>query len=131
LNNLDKLKDIKPIIDIPDYSFYLFCLLIGLIFLLFIFIFYKIYKFFINKKSDEKTISLNALKNIDFTNPKQNAYDITYHGRVVATDNRSKKILADLNKKLSNYKYKKNIENIDEDIKADFRLFLEVLESEK
>jgi hypothetical protein len=130
-NPLDSLKDIKPIIEIPDYSFYILCLLATVGVLLLIAIIYNIYKYFKSIGKTPRDISLKILKNIDFQNPKDSAYAITHHGKIVATDHRSQKVLKDLNIKLENYKYKKNVKEIDSETKKEFQLFLEVVEQMK
>ncbi len=105
------IKDIKTIVDIPDYSIYilLFFLFLALISLL-VFIYNIIYKLLHDKKRRIRKAVLKRLKEVDFDNPKQAAYEITKYGRYLVHDDKSKKIFDELNQMLERYKYKEHID---------------------
>jgi polysaccharide pyruvyl transferase WcaK-like protein len=131
LNELEKLRDIKPIVDIPDYSFFFFCAIVVFIAIALFLISYSLFRYFKNKKPDQKKISLKVLKELDFSDAKKSAYLITLHTRNLSTDVRTKKLFNELNNKLENYKYKKDISDFDDEIKNDLNLFIEVVEQSK
>lgn len=120
-----KINDIKPIVDIPDYSIYIYYSLILLVTLFVLFIIYFIYKYFKEKNNKQDKEYLNILKNLDFSNPKQTAYSISYYGRILAKSERSHRLIEELHHELEDFKYKKHIpQNIPQNIKAKFDIFL-------
>lgn len=127
-NPLDKLHDIKPLVQIPDNSFFIFLALVIFTFVIFlgvIFFFLKLYK---NRKKSDKKRYFEILENINFKDSKQSAYTITKYSRLLARTQREKKICEELIQNLENYKYKKNVQEIDEKIKANFLNFMEIID---
>ncbi|HIE34576.1 MAG TPA: hypothetical protein EYP79_00050 [Campylobacterales bacterium] len=124
---MDKLRDIKPLVQIPDYSFYAYIIAILLAIFLFLILFYKIIKIFTAKKVDPRKEMINSLKNLDFNNPKKAAYLITKLGRELVHDDRSYKIFEELLRRLQKYKYKKDVPQIEDDVKSYLKLFLETV----
>jgi hypothetical protein len=68
------------------------------------------------------------LENIDFSNPKQSAYDITKYSRLLARNEREIRLCNDLIEDLEQYKYKKEVKDIDKSIQAKFSNFLDVID---
>lgn len=123
------IHDIKPLVEIPDYSIYLYYFAIISSVFLGLFIIYFLYKFFIDKKNNQLKKHYKYLKNIELKNPKDDAYLITRYGRVLAKDDRSKKLLDDLEEDLQDYKYKKEIpEQFSKETKVKFDNFLESID---
>jgi len=126
-NLSSQLKDIKPLLEIPDNSFYIywgeiiFAILLGLL------IFY-----FIGKKMwERRKINLakgyvEKLKSIDWNDAKKSAYDATYYARLLATDERRKELFSQLEPLLEQYKYKKQVEDVDQDTLNRFNLYVQV-----
>jgi len=120
-----KINDIKPIVDIPDYSIYIYYSLILLVVLFIVFVVYFLYRYFKEKNNKQDKEYLDILKNLDFTDPKQTAYDISHYGRILAKSERSIRLIEELHHDLEEFKYKKNIDkNIPTNIKAKFDTFL-------
>ena len=119
-------NDIESIIQIPDSSLYL---LIGIILgiILFIFFLYKILTFF-QKDNELKKIFLE-LENLDWKKTKETAYKITRLGRKIA-EKQSSQMFDNLIKLLEQYKYRKTVEPINNEIKQKFLLFLEIAKNE-
>lgn len=127
-NNSLKIHDIKDIVEIPDYSIFIFYLLVflGLIIILLLIIF--IIKLFKNKKKNERKEYFKILKNIDYENPKDAAYTITKYSRLLSLNDREKKLSSELIEELEKYKYKKNINKIDQSIKVKLSTYMDVID---
>lgn len=125
---LSKLNDIKELEKIPDNSIFIFALLVFLGFLVLLSIIFLIIKFFKNRKKSPRKIYFEILKQIDFEDSKKSAYLITKYARLVASNEREKKLANELIDELEKYKYKKNVENINNEIKNKYSIFMEALD---
>ena len=125
---LSKLHDIKELENIPDNSIFIFSILIfaGIILILaIIFLFIKHFK---NRKVSDRKTYFNILKNIDFDDSKKAAYIITKYSRLIANNDREKKLANELIEELEFFKYKKNVKKIDKLTKAKYSTFMEILD---
>lgn len=122
---IDQLKAIKPIVSIPDNSLiYLliivFVLLIALL---------MIIKFWIKKlKSSKNYLRKNALRqlqNLDFTNPKIVAYDFNRYANFLLNDYNQKQY-EQIQNMLIDYKYKKQVGVLSDDLITKIREFIRV-----
>ncbi|MEA3512181.1 MAG: hypothetical protein U9R37_01125 [Campylobacterota bacterium] len=124
-----KIHDIKPIVEIPDNTIYIYYTLIVTGLLLSFLILYLIYKFFKSKKITDDKIYFEKLKRIDFKELKESSYNISKYGRVLAKDERQKRLIEELHNSLEQFKYKKTIPNtIPINIKQQFETFMESLD---
>lgn len=119
-----EINDIKPPVDVPDYSLYLFIALLFFALVIVIAFFYWIYKLFKKNNTIEKQY-LEELKNMDFDDTKDAAYLITKYIRVLAKDERQKKISTELINLLHEYKYKKDVKPLSAKVKAKLEIFIE------
>ena len=126
---METLKDIRSLEEIPDISLYLFIAL-GVFALLLLFGLFIMIKRWLGAKSKDLTRKevLQRLEEMDFTEPKKAAYDITKYARYVADSERSKKIFDALETKLERYKYTPNPPKFSQEDKAELALFLEVVD---
>jgi len=127
--NIDiHLHDIKPILEIKEYSFYYFLggSLLSLIF--FMGVIYLIYKYLKNKnKFNIKKYHLELLRNIDITNPKKAAYEITLYGVTFKDDSsRHEQIYNNLISTLEPFKYKKHVKPLSDEALNYFELYKEM-----
>jgi len=120
-----QIHDIKEIVEIPDISLYIYMILWILGVILILAFIYFIYKFFYNKSKDKRKSYYKILKNIDLNNSKLAAYNITKYARLLANNEREKKLVQELNEELSKYKYKKNVEQLSDDVKIIFERFMD------
>ncbi len=127
MNDL-KIHDIKPLVEIPDYSLYIFILLVTVVSVIILSLIYFIYKIIRNKEPSLKKNSLEILKTLDLNDTKTSAYSITYHGRVVATAPRERKLFEELTSRLEEYKYKKEINSFDEETLHQLEIFMEAID---
>ena len=125
---LSKLNDIKELEKIPNNSIFIFSFLIFLAILILTTLIFFLIKFFKNRKKSPRKIYFEILKNIDFSDSKKSAYVITKYSRLITTNEREKKLANELIEELEKYKYKKNVEKIDETIKAKFLVFMDSLD---
>jgi len=121
------LRDIKPLVDIPDNSVYLYwsIILIGVL-LLGILIFVLIKKIRGFKIVNMPKHYLKMISNIEWRDPKKAAYQATYYGRLLATDDRRVELFDQLLPLLEQYKYKKEVARIDKETKAQLELYIKV-----
>lgn len=123
------IHDIKPIVEIPDISIYFYYGLIVLLITLGSIVLFFIYKFFKPKKRSVEYKYYEILRNIDFKNTKKTAYDISKYGRLLAKDERQKRLILELVELLSMYKYKKEIKSkISNEIETKFQIFMESID---
>ena len=124
---IDQLKDIKPLIEIPDHSIYIYYGLISIAIMIFIFFIYILVKRLLSMKKKNKAKEyLEVLNNISWNGSKKAAYQITKYGRLLATDDRRKELFTQLLPLLEKYKYKKEVEKIDDETINQFKLYKKV-----
>ena len=127
-NNItEQLKDIKPLLEIPDNSYYIYWG--GIIFVVILalgIVFFVAKKFWDNRKENLAKGYLIKLKEIEWKDTKKSAYEATYYARLLATDERREKLFEQLEPLLEQYKYKKEVENIDANTRKHFNLFVQV-----
>jgi len=127
VNLTAQLKDIKPLLEIPDNSVYLYW---GLIVLAVLIVLALVY--FVGKKLwKQRKINLakgyvEKLKAIDWKDPKKSAYDATHYARLLATDERRQELFSQLEPLLEKFKYKKEVDEVDQDTLNRFNLYVQV-----
>ena len=111
------LHDIKPLLEIQEYSLYYLLGVSLLVLLLACGIGYLLYRYIKNKnRFNLKKEHLKALNSIDFNDAKRAAYDVTFYGASFKDDSqRHKEMYENLVSRLGEYKYKKDVNPIDEE----------------
>ena len=66
------------------------------------------------------------LKQVDWSNPKKAAYDITRYGLFLAQDKRRKEIFSQLRKRLDRYKYRQDYDDVDKETINYYNLYVQV-----
>ncbi len=123
----EQLKDIKPLLEIPDSSYYIYWgLIIFAIVLVVGILFFVLKKLWDNRKVNLAKGYLEALKEIDWVHTKRSAYKATHYARLLATDERKKELFSQLEPMLEQYKYKKEVDAIDQDTQNKFNLYVQV-----
>ena len=123
----EQLRDIKPLLEIPDSSYYIYWGLISFAILLALAILFFVAKrLWENRKVNLAKGYLEALKRIDWEDTKKSAYQATHYARLLATDERRKELFAQLEPMLEKYKYKKEVERIDQETRNKFNLYVQV-----
>ncbi len=121
-----QLRDIKPPVEIHDISFYLYW---GLVFLsvivLTVALFYLIKLLFGLRRTNRRKAWLEALKQIDWSDPKHGAYEATRLGRLLLGDeHRPRELYAQMVEALEPYKYRKEVSTLAPEVRAQFDLFV-------
>lgn len=125
---LSKLNDIKELEKIPDNSLFIFLALVLLGFIFLLILIFFITKLIKNRKKNPRKIYFKILKNVNFSDSKKSAYTITKYSRLIVSNEREKKLAIELIESLEKYKYKKEVENIDNEVKAKFSIFMDSLD---
>lgn len=123
--NQIKLKDIKPMIPISDNSIYVAVVLIVAATLVVMAVVYLVLRWYKHKnRANKRREYYEKLQNIDFSNPKQAAYDITKYGLIFKDDSpRNSEMYENLIQRLQAYKYKKTVKELDDETKGYFELY--------
>jgi len=122
-----QLRDIKPLLEIPDSSYYIYWGLIAFVSLLLLgVLFFVLKKLWDNRKINLAKGYLEAIKKIDWADTKKSAYEATHYARLLATDERRKELFSQLEPMLEQYKYKKEVNDIDIDTRNKFNLYVQV-----
>lgn len=122
-----QLRDIKPLLEIPDSSYYIYWGLISFVALLLLgVLFFVLKKLWDNRKINLAKGYLEAIKKIDWVDTKKSAYEATHYARLLATDERRKELFSQLEPMLEQYKYKKEVNDIDTDTRNKFNLYVQV-----
>ena len=122
-----QLRDIKPLLEIPDSSYIIYWGLIGFVSLLALgVLFFVLKKLWDNRKINLEKGYLEAIKKIDWVDTKKSAYDATHYARLLATDERRKELFSQLEPMLEQYKYKKEVTEVDSDTHNKFNLYVQV-----
>lgn len=122
-----QLRDIKPLMEIPDSSYYIYWGLIIFVSLLVAgILFFVLKKLWDNRKVNLQKGYLAAIKSIDWAQTKKSAYEATHYARLLATDERRKELFSQLEPKLEQYKYKKEVGKIDDETQKLFNLYVQV-----
>jgi hypothetical protein len=125
---MPEIKDIKPPVEINDYSLYLFILLVVVGVAVALFLGWLLIKRInLKRRENRAKLYLEALHNIDWSDPKAAAYKITKYGRFLATDDKRREIFNNLVPLLNQYKYKKEVnQSVDSKTLREFELFKQV-----
>ncbi|UTJ07159.1 hypothetical protein [Arcobacter roscoffensis] len=128
IDNELKLNEIKGLADIPDNSIFIFSALVFLALVLLFLLVLFIIKLLKNRKKDLRKEYFEILENLDFKDPKQSAYIITKYARLLAKNEREQKIANELIEELEEYKYKKEVDTIEEKTKAKLSTFMDIVD---
>ena len=124
------LYDIKPLIEIQEYSFEYLVVVSIFALLLLMGLSYIVYIYFRNKnKFNIRVEHLKLLNAISLDETKTAAYSITQYGSTFKDDSqRHSKNFEVLVENLESYKYKKDVEEFDEDTKRQFERYIEMID---
>jgi len=123
----EQLRDIKPLLEIPDSSYYLYWgLIIFATLLLLGILFFIAKRLWNNRKVNLAKEYLARLKAIDWQDTKKAAYEATHYARLLATDDRRKELFSQLEPMLKRYKYKREVDKVDDKTLHQFNLYVRV-----
>ncbi len=126
---MEELRDIRTLEPVSDLSLYLFIAVVAVALLVVGLILYKLIRYLRNRSRDNlRAKVLQRLKDLDLSDSKKAAYQMTRYGRYLANDDRSKKIFDQLQERLDQYKFIPDPPPIDQETRNYYRLFLEVVD---
>jgi len=127
MDKLSQLKDIKPIVDIPNSDLHI---LIAIVSFLLLLIIVGLYKYFTRikkpKKATPKQLALKRFKNLDYDDTKEVVYCFSVDGSLFLTE-QNKDQFKTIEKELEQYKYKKDVDPLTNEIKSKIKIFLKGL----
>ncbi len=124
---LEQLKDIKPLMEIPDSSYYIFwaLVIVGSLIVMGV-LFFVVRRLLQIRRDNLAKKYLAQLHAVDWVDAKQSAYSATHYARLLATDERRRELFDQLVPMLDRYKYKKEVESVDEETLRHFDLYRQV-----
>ncbi|HEX5710366.1 MAG TPA: hypothetical protein VFX68_03405 [Sulfuricurvum sp.] len=122
------LHDIMPLLDVSEPSIYWFSVLVSLGLIFFASSVILFLKWNRDQKINERQKHYEALKKIDFKNPKQSAYTITKEGYFFSHDTEQTfNAYQNLFARLEPYKYAPTVQKIDEETVTYYYGYLEMV----
>ena len=124
------LHDIKPLMEVPDNSAVVLGIMIIIAALLLSGALYLLYRFVRSRQTlNLRKVHFDALGKVDFSDSKKAAYAITDHGRIFADDSeRLREAYDNLVVRLNRYKYRKMVEDIDEESRSYYKIYLGMID---
>jgi len=124
------LNDIKPLVEIEEYSFWILNGLIIAGLLLFTALLFLLWRYLKERRRyNYRKICFKALEGVSFANSKVAAYAITRHGLCFVEDSeRLKETYYNLLSKLEPYKYKKEVDNIDDEVISYYHIYIGMID---
>ena len=114
------LHDIKTIVDVQEYSLYYFLGISFFALLLLCGVAYILYKWIKARNAfNERKEHFKIIKSLKLTDTKHSAYLITSFGATFKDDSpRHSEMYTNLVQRLEDYKYKKEVEKFDDEVKG-------------
>ena len=125
------LHDIKPLVEVPDNSLIVLLILAAIVLTLIIvpLVVWMWKRYKNSKAANLRKGYLEKLHTVNTDDTKQAAYEISEYGRLLARSEKEIALLDSLDKRLSEYKYKKEVGKIDDETLGHYHVFLEVLDA--
>ncbi len=122
------LHDIKPIVEVQEYSLYYFLGLSAFVLVVVLGGAFLIYKWLQKRNAyNIRKEHMKLLKNLDLSDAKRAAYAITNYGATFKDDSpRHSEMYSNLQTRLEKYKYKKEVDKLDEETLGYFELYKEM-----
>ena len=128
---LSSLKDIKTIVSIPDYSLYILIAIISIVLIVLFFIVYKyVTRIRKTKQLSAKQIAFNKLKNLDYKNTKDVVYSFTIEGSLFVNE-KNKDIFEQIQKELEEFKYKKDVQKLPNNLQNKIKEYIKGIKNGK
>lgn len=120
-----KINGIKELVDIPDYSLYIYMFLWIIACLVFATFIFLIVRLILNRKKNKRKVYYQRLKELDLSDSKNSAYEITKYVRLLSKSEREKRLGHELIEELENYKYKKDVDSLGDDVRIIFGRYMD------
>jgi len=125
----DTLRDIKPLLELSDNSYYFYIGLIVFAFLaLLVLILFLFRYFWKNREENMKKVYLKRLKNVDWSDSKQASYEVTFLAHKFIDEVKVKEMYEQTLPLLEQYKYRKEVECVDEATLRQYKLLVHIID---
>ncbi len=121
---MEELRDIKGIVEVTDYSLYYFLGVVGVCAIVLIVLAVVLYKY-LSKKDPltQKKVAMDLLEKFEFGDAKESVYEFS-HLAQYAVNETQRRELEELLAELELYKFKKEVPELDEALKAKMQKFI-------
>jgi len=124
---MEQLRDIKGLVEVSDYSFYYLLGIIGITVLLILVIGLLLYKMLTKKvPMTQQKMAMELLKKFEVHDAKQSAYEFSHLAQYAVSDDQRQQ-LETLLKELEVYKFKKEVPELDGELKERLQSFVKEL----
>ena len=121
---MEELRDIKGLVEIMDYSFYYLLGIVGVTVIVLMVLAVLLYKYLTKKELlTQKKVAMELLEKFEFGDAKQSAYEFS-HLAQYAVNETQRRELEQLLAELEPYKFKKEVPELDDALKAKMQAFV-------
>jgi len=124
---MEELRDIKGLVEVTDYSLYYLSALVLLGLILLLILGALLYRRVTRKRVlTQREVAIGRLKSFAFDDAKESVYAFSHLAQYAVSESRREgleKLLA----RLEPYKYRKEVPELDDELKAEMQRFIEEL----
>lgn len=122
---MEELRDIKGLVEVTDYSLYYLLGIVGVAVIILIVLGVLLYKYLTKKEPlTQKKVAMELLEKFEFGDAKQSVYEFSYLAQY-AVNEAQRRELEQLLAELEPYKFKKEVPELDDALKAKMQNFIE------
>ncbi len=122
---MEELRDIKGLVEVTDYSLYYLLGIVGVAVIILIVLGILLYKYLTKKDPlTQKKVAMELLEKFEFGDAKQSVYEFSYLAQY-AVNEAQRRELEQLLAELEPYKFKKEVPELDDALKAKMQNFIE------
>ena len=122
---MEELRDIKGLVEVTDYSLYYLLGIVGVAVIILIVLGILLYKYLTKKDPlTQKKVAMELLEKFEFGDAKQSVYEFSYLAQYAVNEAQRRK-LEQLLAELEPYKFKKEVPELDDALKAKMQNFIE------
>ena len=121
---MEKLRDIKGLVEVTDYSLFYLLGIVGIGVALLIVLVVLLYKYLTKKDPlTQKKVAMELLDKFEFGDAKESAYAFSHLAQYAVNDTQRRE-LEELLAELELYKFKKEVPELDDELKAKMKKFI-------
>jgi len=121
---MEELRDIKGVVEVTDFSLYYFMGVVTASVIVLIVIAIFVYRFFSKKDPlTQKKVAMELLEKFEFDDAKESAYAFSHLAQYAVNDTQRSE-LESLLVELEEYKFKKEVPQLDAELKAKMQKFI-------
>ena len=121
---VEELRDIKGLVEVTDYSLYYLLGIVGVVVIVLIVLTILVYKYLTKKDPlTQKKVAMDLLEKFEFGDAKQSVYEFSHLAQYAVNENQRRE-LEELLAELEQYKFKKEVPELDDGLKARMKNFI-------